>query len=139
MTQQTKRVLVLAACVLLISSCERTSIEDIGRNSIRAKADDALKRYTHVMEAAGPADMMRQRLEEVMPGLYSVTSTGDYPTAEIYLRDHITTSGGFWGEQRTVSSCVRYTYDGQTASMHSVQCPSTGPPAEYTDERVTIP
>jgi len=133
---------VLASCALLLSSCGGAPIEDTARSNIRAKADDALKRYGHIMENAEPGspDVTRQRLEESMPGVYSVTSASEnYPTAEIYLRDHVTTSGGFWGEQRTVSSCVRYSYDGKAASMRSVECPSSGPPAEFTDERVTVP
>lgn len=138
----TKPVLLMAAGALILTSCGGTPIEDIARSNIRAMADDALKRYRHVMENAehGTHDVTSQQLGEVMPGLYSVTwATGIYPTAEVYLRDHVTTSGGFWGEQRTVSSCVRYTFDGKSAAMQSVECPSSGPPSEYTDERVNIP
>lgn len=145
MNRQAARTgLIGAASVLLIASCANPPIEEVARDSLRAKANDALNTFKQVMQSTDPAsvDVMARRLEETMPGLYSVTSPqpGGYPEADIYLRDHVTISGGLGGgEQRTVSSCIRYSYEPPAASMHSIECPATGPQSEYTDERVTIP
>lgn len=135
-------VAVTSLVMFVIVSCARTPIEEIARNSIREKAENALAIYIRVSKdtESSPPELVRQKMEEAMPGVYSVIlAPGDPPMVDIYLRDHITTSGGFWGEQRTVSSCVRYSYDDQTADMKSIECPSTGPSAEYFDERVEIP
>ena len=128
--------------VVTTTSCGRAPIEEIARNSLREKATTALATYTRILHDAAPgsSDVVRQKLEEAMPGVYAVaTPSGGWPTADIYVRDHVTVSGGFWGEQRTVKACIRYSYDKQTATMKSLECPATGPQSEYADEQVTIP
>lgn len=137
-------VLIIAASALLATSCASAPIEEIARNNLRAKADDALKTFTQVVESTDPASVgvMTERLKEAMPGVYSVISpqSSGYPEVDIYLRDHVTLSGGLGGgQQRTVSSCIRYSYEPPTASMRSIECPATEPQSEYADERVTIP
>lgn len=135
-------VVVMTTMVVILPSCGRAPIEEIARNSIREKATKALATYTRILQdtAPGSSERVRQKLEEAMPGVYAVaTPPGGRPTADIYLRDHVTTSGGFWGEQRTVNACVRYSYDQQAATMKSIDCPVTGPQSEYADEHVVIP
>lgn len=134
-------VVMMTTFVVIITSCARAPIEEIARRSIQEKAKEALTTYSRIVQGTDPgsSDLVR-KLEEAMPGVYAVTPIpGGRPTADIYLRDHVTTSGGFWAEQRTVNACVRYSYDTQTATMKSIDCPTTGPPAEYADEHVAIP
>lgn len=77
---------------------------------------------------------------EALSGIYSLTWTADgVLVADLYLRDHLSTSGGFWAERRTVSACVRCTFSNGARAMRSINCPSTGPQSVHTDERVTIP
>jgi|GEM_PF-5376762 len=59
--------------------------------------------------------------------------------ADRYFREHLTTSGGWWAEQRTVSACVRYTAKPGGPVMASVACPDRLPFTERVDEQVTIP
>jgi hypothetical protein len=132
---------VVIAVTLAVTSCARMSIEEMGRNAIRAHADTALATFTHLTSAMNPADRseLTRQLTEQLPGSYSVTLAEDGVLVDIYLRAHLTTSGGFFGQQRTVSACVRYTSVKGERAMRSVNCPSTGPQSERTDERVTIP
>lgn len=132
----------VAVVVLALSSCARTNIEEMGRHSIRDKAADAMDTFTSIASAADPADRseLTRRLKVNLPSTYFTTWTdAGVLVNDLYLRDHLTTSGGLYGEQRTVSTCVRYTFDQGQATMRSINCPSTGPQSEYTDERVTIP
>jgi hypothetical protein len=133
---------MMTTMVVISASCGRAPIEEIARNSIREKATKALATYTRILQdtAPGSSDLVRQRLQQALPGVYAVAAPpGGRPTVNIYLRDHVTTSGGFWGQQRTVKACVRYSYDNQAATMKSIECPTTGPQSEYADEHVVIP
>lgn len=128
--------------VLALTSCARTSIEEMGRHAIRDKAADAMETFTSIATAADPADRseLTRRLTANLPSTYFTAWTNaGVLVNDVYLRDHLTTSGGFFGEQRTVSACVRYTFDQGHAAMRSINCPSTGPQSVHTDERVTIP
>ncbi|WP_162943737.1 hypothetical protein [Arthrobacter celericrescens] len=136
------RVMLPAIFLLLLPSCARAPIDEIARNSIREKVNDALASYAHIVQSPdrGNRNLVGRRLNGQMPGLYSLTWSDDgRPLADIYLREHVTTSGGFFGEQWTASACVRYSYDGRSAAMKSIECPETGIQSTYTDERVTIP
>jgi hypothetical protein len=132
----------VAVLVLALTSCARTSIEEMGRQAIRVKAADAMETFTSIAAAAGAADRneLTRRLTANLSSTYSTAWTDAGALVnDVYLRDHLTTSGGFFGEQRTVSACVRYTFDHGQATMRSINCPSTGPQSEHTDERVTVP
>lgn len=136
-------VLILTAfSVALLSSCMRPPIDELARNSIKEKAVEALESYTRIAQSTAreSRDLVGTELSEEMPGMYSLTwSNEGWPLVDIYLRDHVTTSGGFWGEQWTASACVRYSHDGQTAGMKSTDCPDAGIQSTHTDERVVIP
>jgi hypothetical protein len=135
-------LITTAIFVVLLTSCARTPIEEIARNNIREKASSALEAYRRTIENTelNNRELVSKRLNEQMEGLYSLTWSADSkPIADIYLRDHVTTSGGFWGEQRTVSACVRYTWEDRGAEMMSIECPLAGPQSTHTDEQVQIP
>ncbi len=143
MTAHSARCAVaVLAVVLALVSCARTSIEEQGRHAIRDKAAEAMDTFTFITTAVDPADRneLTRRLTGNLPSTYSVTWTADGVLVnDLYLRDHLTTSGGFWAEQRTVSACVRYTFNDGERAMRSINCPSTGPPSVHTDERVKVP
>ena len=131
-----------AIFVLLLSSCVRPPIDEIARKSIREKANEVLASYARIVQAPdrGNRDLVGRRLNEQMPGLYSVTwSENGQPLADIYLSEHVTMSGGVWGGQWTASACVRYSHEALTAEMKSIDCPQVGVQSEHSDEWVTIP
>lgn len=140
---RTRRALAVLAVVLALVSCAGPSIEEMGRNAIRADADAALATFTRITSDVDPADRgeLTRRLTEQMPGSYSVVWTADGVLVnDSYLREHLTISGGLsGGKQRTVSACVRYTFNNGERAMRSINCPSTGPQSVHTDERVTVP
>ena len=130
------------AVVLALVSCARPSIEELGRSAIRDKAAEAMDTFTSITTAVDSADRseLTRRLTANLPSTYSVAWTADGVLVnDLYLRDHLTTSGGFWAEQRTVSACVRYSFNDGERAMRSINCPSTGPASVHTDERVKIP
>lgn len=142
MAGRARAVVAVAAVVLTLTSCARTSIEELGRSAIRDKAGEAMDTFAYITTAVDPADRseLTRRLTGNLPSTYSLTWTADgVLVADLYLREHLTTSGGFWAEQRTVSACVRYTYINGEQAMRSINCPSTGPQSVHTDERVSIP
>jgi hypothetical protein len=137
-----RSAVAVLAVVLTLVSCARTSIEEQGRRAIRDKAAEAMDIFTFITTAVDPADRseLKRRLTGSLPSTYSLTWTADGVLVnDLYLREHLTTSGGLFGEQRTVSACVRYTFDKGNRTMRSIHCPSTGPQSEYTDEQVTVP
>lgn len=139
--RKARSAVAVAAVVFALVSCARTSIEEMGRHAIRDKAADAMETFTSIATAADPdRSELARRLTANLPSTYFTTWTADDVLVnDVYLRDHLTTSGGFFGEQRTVSACVRYTFDHGHAAMRSINCPSTGPQSAYADERVEIP
>lgn len=67
---------------------------------------------------------------------YGWDSNGDFYT-EHYYREHLTTSGGWWAKQRTVSACVRFEMESGSAIATSID--TDGPPySYYTDEWVLV-
>jgi hypothetical protein len=65
-------------------------------------------------------------------------SEGDFYT-DHYYREHMTTSGWWGGEQRTVSACVRFEMASGQVTGASVDCPDKRPYSDYVDEWVTVP
>lgn len=128
--------------MVVLTSCARTPIEEISRKRLKDKANNALAIYSRILQDTDRDDraLLSQRLNAQLPGVYSVTWADDgQPLADIYLRDNVTVGSGFWAEHRTVSACIRYSYDTQSAAMKSIDCPATGIQSTHTDERVTIP
>lgn len=140
---RTARPVRAAAALLLLlglSSCARASIEDMGRNSIRDKADEAMETFTRITATidAGDHSGLARSISQVLPVYEQGWDDNGDLFADLYFRDHLTTSGGFFGEQRTVNACVRYTSTTTGHTMTSIDCPTTGPQAEYADEHITI-
>lgn len=140
---RTRRALAVLPVVLVLVSCAGPSIEEMGRHAIRAQANEAMEAFTHITSAVDPGDRseLTRRLTERLPSTYALTWTADGVLVnDLYLREHLTTSGGLsGGKQRTVSACVRYTLNDGDRAMRSINCPSAGPPSAYTDEQVTVP
>lgn len=137
-----RTAVAVMALVLTLTSCARTSIEEMGRNAIRDQSNEAMATFTHITAAVDPGERseLTRRLTGSLTNIYSLTWTADgVLVADLYLRNHLTTSGGFWAEHRTVSACVRYTFINGNRDMRSINCPSTGPQSVHTDERVTVP
>lgn len=137
---------VAAACLLLtltLTSCTRPSIEEMGRNSIRqdaAEGKDWFTRFTAATDTANrelvasrPGDLSGNR----DPYAFGWDSEGDFHT-DHYYREHLTTSGGFWDEHRTVSACVRFEMELGSAIATSIACPDRPPFSDHTDERVVV-
>lgn len=137
------RVLKLAAAaalVLLIASCARPSIEERGRSAIREKAAAGKDWFTRFRAATDTTnrELVASKLEgQGDPYAYGWDPDGDFYT-DHYYREHLTTSGGFWGEQRTVSACVRFEMESGSVIATSIDCPDRPPFSEYTDERVVV-
>jgi len=138
------RVLRLAAAgalLLAVSSCAAPSIEEIGRNAIREKAAEGKDWFTRFTAATDTTDMalVDSKLNGPLFGHYAHgwDADGDFYTLH-YYRDHITTSGGWWGKQRTVSACVRFERESGSVIATSVTCPSGPPYSAYTDEWVVV-
>lgn len=137
------RVLSFAAAtalVLVLTSCARPSIEEMGRTAIREKAAEGKDWFTRFTAATNTSkkELVASKLKgQEDPYAFGWDSEGDFYT-EHYYREHITTSGGFWGEQRTVSACVRFEVDLGSVIATSVECPDRPPFSEYTDERVVV-
>ena len=73
--------------VVTTTSCGRAPIEEIARNSLREKATTALATYTRILHDAAPgsSDVVRQKLEEAMPGVYAVAT----PSGGLAHRGHL--------------------------------------------------
>jgi hypothetical protein len=139
------RVLKLAAAgtlLLSVSACGAPSIEEMGRSAIREHAVEGKGWFTKFTAATDAADrgLVASRLEGPIFGHYAHgwDSDGDFYT-EHYYRKHLTTSGGWWGKQRTVSACVRYETETGTITATSINCPAGPPFSDFTDEWVTVP
>lgn len=134
---------VAAACLLLtlaLTSCARASIEEMGRNAIRqeaAKGKDWFTRFTAATDTAN-RELVASKLEGLGdPYAFGWDAEGNFHT-DHYYREHLTTSGGFWAEQRTVSACVRFEKESGSVIATSVDCPDEPPFSDYTDERVVV-
>ena len=137
------RVLKLAvamALVLLIASCARPSIEEMGRSAIREKAGEGRDWFVKFTAATdvGNRALVASKLEGLGdPYAFGWDPEGDFFT-DHYYREHLTTSGGWWGEQRTVSACVRFEMNLGSVISTSIDCPDEPRVSEYTDEWVVV-
>ncbi|WP_324642371.1 hypothetical protein [Pseudarthrobacter sp. LT1] len=137
------RVLRLAAAgalLLATSSCAAPSIEEIGRAAIRERSAEGKAWFTRFVEATDTSDkgLMASKLEGLRdPYAYGWDAEGDFYTLH-YYREHVTTSGGWWGKQRTVSACVRFERDLGSVTGTSVACLAGPPYSDYTDEWVVV-
>lgn len=134
---------VTAACLLLVlamTSCARPSIEEMGRTAIREKAAEGKDWFIKFTEATDTSnrDLVTSKLEGIGdPYSFGWDAEGGFYT-DHYYREHLTTSGGWWGEQRTVSACVRFEMESGAAIATSIDCPDVPPYSDYTDERVVV-
>lgn len=129
------------AVLLALSSCARPSIEEMGQNAIRERAAEGMDWFTRFTTAIDTSDRERVRsrlLGANVPYSFGWNADGNF-FADRYYREHLTTSGGWWAEQRTVSACVRYTAQPGGPVMASVSCPDEPPFTDWVDEHVTIP
>jgi hypothetical protein len=133
-----------AACLLLVltlSSCAGPSTEEMGRNAIREKAAEGKAWFTEFTSATDTANrvLVTSKLEGLgNPYDFGWDAEGDFYT-DHYYREHLTTSGGWWGEQRTVGACVQFAVASGQVTSASVDCPDKRPYSDYVDERVTVP
>ncbi|WP_144659217.1 hypothetical protein [Paenarthrobacter nicotinovorans] len=129
------------AVLLALSSCAGPGIEELGRSAIRDRAEEGMDWFTGFTSAgdASDRDAVRSRLQGTnIAYTYGWDPDGNF-YADRYYREHLTTSGGLWAEQRTVSACVRYTEKPGGPVMESVACPDEPPFTERVDEQVTVP
>lgn len=133
--------LVAGAClVLAMTSCARPSIEEMGRSAIREKAaegKDWFIRFTATYDTTDRA-LVTSKLEgQSNPYAFGWDPDGTFHT-DHYYREHLTTSGGWWAEHRTVSACVRFEVHLGSVIGTSIDCPSGAPFSDYTDEWVVV-
>ncbi|SCZ59007.1 hypothetical protein SAMN02799638_02608 [Arthrobacter sp. UNCCL28] len=124
-----------------LSSCARPSIEEMGQRTIRERAAEGMEWFTQFTANVDTSDrdQVRSRLQGVSaPYSFGWDPDGNF-FADRYYREHLTTSGGWWAEQRTVNACVRYTANAGGPVMASVACPDEPPFTDWVDEHVTIP
>lgn len=137
------RVLKLAVAqilVLAMSSCAGPSIEEMGRNAIRQKSAEGKDWFTRFIAATDTSNevLVASKLRGLSdPYTYGWDSEGNFYT-DHYYREHLTTSGGWWAEQRTVSACVRFEISLGSVIATSIDCPDRPPFSDYTDERVAV-
>jgi hypothetical protein len=113
----------------------------MGQSTIRERAAEGMDWFTGFTAAIDTSDRdrVRSRLQgATAPYSFGWDADGNF-FADRYYREHLTTSGGWWGEQRTVSACVRYTAKPGGPVMASVACPDEPPFTDRVDEHVTIP
>ncbi|KIA71934.1 hypothetical protein ANMWB30_34520 [Arthrobacter sp. MWB30] len=127
--------------LVALSSCARPGIEELGRSTIRDRAAEGMDWFIGFTAATDTSD--RDAVSSKLQG-NSVTYSFGWEAdgnfhADRYFREHLTTSGGWWAEQRTVSACVRYTAKPGGPVMASLACPDRLPFTERVDEHVTIP
>ena len=127
--------------IVVLSSCAAPSIEEMGRNAIREKAAEGKDWFSRFAAATDTSnrELVASKLESqiLRPYAFGWDPDGDFYT-EHYYREHLTTSGGWWGQQRTVSACVRYEMESGSAIATSVDCPDKPPFSDYTDEWVVV-
>lgn len=134
-------MLGVVVVVLALSSCATPTIEELGRSAIRAKAAEGKDWFARFTAATDTSDraLVDSKLEGQVLGHYAHgwDPEGDFYT-EHYYTEHLTTSGGFWGKQRTVSACVRFELESGSVLATSVDCPDGPPYSDYTDEWVVV-
>ncbi|MFC8038879.1 hypothetical protein ACFUOZ_05950 [Paenarthrobacter sp. NPDC057355] len=126
---------------MALSSCARPSIEELGRIAIRDRAAEGMDWFTGFTAATDVSDRdgVRSMLQaNDIAYSFGWDADGNF-YADRYYREHLTTSGGLWAEQRTVNACVRYTAKAEGPVMASVACPDEPPFTERVDEQVVIP
>ncbi|WP_436065469.1 hypothetical protein [Arthrobacter sp. LjRoot14] len=134
------KLAVAMALVLLIASCARPSIEKMGRSAIREKAAEGRDWFVKFTVATdvGNRALVASKLKGLGdPYAFGWDPEGDFFT-DHYYREHLTTSGGWWGEQRTVSACVRFEMNLGSVISTSIDCPDEPRFSEYTDEWVVV-
>ena len=127
--------------LLALSSCARPGIEELGRSAIRDRAAEGMDWFIGFTAATDTSDRdaVRSKLQgSSVTYSFGWEADGNFH-ADRYFREHLTTSGGWWAEQRTVSACVRYTAKPGGPVMASVACPDRLPFTERVDEQVTSP
>lgn len=134
-------MLGVVVMVLPLSSCSAPTIEELGRSAIREKAaegKDWFIRFTAATDTSN-RELVSSKLEGQIfrPYAFGWDPDGDFHT-EHYYREHLTTSGGWWAEQRTVSACVRFEVESGTVTATSIDCPDEPPYSDYTDEWVVV-
>lgn len=125
---------------MAMSSCAAPSIEEMGRNAIREQAAEGKAWFTRFTAATDTTNrvLVASKLEgQGDPYAYGWDSNGDFYTQH-YYREHLTTSGGWWAKQRTVSACVRFELESGSAIATSIDCPDGPPYSYYTDEWVLV-
>jgi hypothetical protein len=134
-------MLGVVVIALALTSCARPSIEEMGRTAIREKAAEGKDWFIRFTAATDTTDreLVDSKLEGQILGHYAHgwDYDGDFYT-DHYYREHLTTSGGWWGEQRIVSACVRFELEPGSAIATSVDCPDEPPFSDYTDEWVVV-
>ncbi|CAM3260871.1 hypothetical protein PSET11_01716 [Arthrobacter ulcerisalmonis] len=131
----------LAIMVALgLAGC-RPSIDDIARSAIRDQATEALPWFTHVVSTNDTSDriLMATKMNAGGAHVYDFGWEEDVFYADLYFEEHVTTSGGLFGEQRTVNACVRYTDQPEGPVTASIDCPDRAPYNRTVDEHVPIP
>ena len=138
------RVLKLAVTgtlLLTLASCAAPSIEELARSAIREQAAEGKAWFTRFTAATDTTDreLVSSKLDGQSFGRYAYgwDPDGDFYT-EHYYREQLTTSGGWWGQQRTVSACVRFEMELGSVIATSVDCPDEPPFSDYTDEWVVV-
>lgn len=134
--------LFIAAClVLAMTSCAGPSIEEMGRTAIREKAAEGREWFTEFTEATDTAnrELVTSKLKgQSGPYNFGWDAEGNFYT-DHYYREHLTTSGWWGGEQRTLGACVRFTMASGQVTAASVECPDKRPYSDYVDEWVAVP
>ncbi|MEV7135025.1 hypothetical protein AB0N24_19305 [Arthrobacter sp. NPDC093128] len=137
----TRWMLGVVVLVLPLSSCAAPTIEEMGRSAIRERAAEGKDWFLTFTAATDTTnrELVSAKLERQSFGPYAFgwEPDGDFYT-EHYYREHLTTSGGWWGQQRTVSACVRVEMELGSAIATSVDCPDKPPFSDYTDEWVVV-
>lgn len=127
--------------ILAMASCAAPSIEEMGRHAIRDQSAEGKAWFTRFAATTDTTDreLVASRLEGHSFGHYAYgwDPDGDFYT-EHYYRKHLTTSGGWWGQQRTVAACVRFELESDSVIATSVDCPDGPPFSDYTDEWVVV-
>jgi hypothetical protein len=59
--------------------------------------------------------------------------------ADVYFSENLTITSGWFGEQRTVSACIRYTAAEDGPTMTSIARLDEPPYNRKADEQVTVP
>jgi hypothetical protein len=110
------------------------------RRAIRERAaegKDWFLRFTAATDTSN-RELVASKLDgRTTPYAYGWDPDGNFYT-DHYYREHLTSSGGWWGQQRTVSACVRYEVESGAAFATSVGCPDEPCFSGYSGEWVVV-